>query len=118
WSVSSACLNVSGQLDLGSLGAGCPRAPVTGSLHVTGTLTANANGTYADDTTTTGNEQFTLEKSCLVISSTQTDCPGAASIIKSLGYESVTCTSVAGGGCACSATINQKGTVGLLSPAA
>lgn len=49
---ASSCLDVSGELDLSLVGAGCPSAPLTGSLQVTGTFTANANGAYTDDTTT------------------------------------------------------------------
>jgi non-reducing end alpha-L-arabinofuranosidase len=115
WNVTSSCLKVSGNLDLMLVGAGCATAPVTGSLQVTGTWTGNADGTYSDNTTTTGEEQFTLAPSCLVISSTQTDCPGAANIISSLGYSSVTCTPATGGGCSCSATVHQSGGVGLVS---
>ena len=37
-----------------------------------------------------------LAPSCLVISSTQTSCDGAASIIRRLGYSSLTCTSRGG----------------------
>ena len=91
--------------------------PVTGSLHVSGTWTANADGTYSDTTITSGDEQFTLTPSCLVISSTQVNCDGAASIIKNLGYASLTCTAVASGGCACSATVQQAGGLGLVSVA-
>jgi len=109
WTVTSSCLKVSGQLDLTLVGAGCPSAPVTGSLQVTGTWTASANGTYSDDTVTSGDEQFTLAHSCLTISSTKTDCAGAASIIKSLGYSSLTCTDTADGGCNCTAAVHQTG---------
>src|SRR4051812_49023030 len=59
WTVASSCLTVSGALDLGLVGAGCPSAPVTGTLAVTGTFTANADGTYSDNTITTGQERFT-----------------------------------------------------------
>ena len=117
WTVTSSCLAISGQLDLSLAGAGCPSVPVTGSLNVTGTFIANADGTYSDNTTTSGNEQFTLMPSCLVISSTQTDCAGAASIIKNLGYSSLTCTATAGGKCNCSATVQQAGGLGLVSVA-
>ncbi|MEP7052169.1 MAG: arabinofuranosidase catalytic domain-containing protein [Pseudomonadota bacterium] len=115
WNVTASCLKVSGTLDLTLIGAGCPTAPVTGSLDVTGTWTANSNGTYTDHTTTTGQEQFTLDAKCLVISSTQTDCPGAANIISSLGYSSVTCTPKSGGGCDCTAAVHQSGGLGLVS---
>src|SRR5436305_5888695 len=81
WTVASSCLSVTGALDLTLVGAGCPTAPVTGSLTVTGTFTANGDGTYSDNTTTTGEEHFTLGPSCLVISSTPVTCDGAAGII-------------------------------------
>jgi hypothetical protein len=115
WKVTASCLKVSGTLDLAAIGAGCPTTPVTGSLAVTGTWTANANGTYTDGTTTTGQEQFTLDPTCLVISSTQTDCPGAGSIISALGYSTVDCTPKTGGGCNCTATVHQDGAPGLVS---
>lgn len=115
WNVTSSCLTVSGTLDLSAIGAGCQSAVVTGSLTTTGTLTANANGTYSDDTSTSGEEHFDLAPSCLVISSTQTDCAGAANIISSLGYATVTCTPVSSGGCSCSATVKQSGGPGLVS---
>jgi hypothetical protein len=115
WSVTSSCLSVSGNLDLTLVGAGCPSAPVTGSLQVSGTFTANADTTYSDDTTTTGSEQFTLSPSCLVISSTPVSCDGAASIIMSLGFSSLTCTAATGGGCACSGVVHQTGGLGILS---
>jgi len=115
WNVTSSCLAVSGNLDLSMIGAGCPSAPVVGSLHVTGTWTGNADGTYSDNTMTTGSEQFTLAPSCLVISSTQTTCSGAANIISALGYSSVNCDPVSGGGCACTATVQQAGGLGMVS---
>jgi len=116
WTVTSSCLKVSGNLDLSVVGAGCAAAPVTGSLAVTGTWTVNADGTYSDETVTTGTEHFTLGPTCLVISSTPVDCKGAAGLLTSLGYMSLTCTSTSGGGCDCNGTINQPGGLGLLSP--
>jgi non-reducing end alpha-L-arabinofuranosidase len=118
WTVSSSCLNVTGQLDLTLVGAGCASAPVTGSLEVSGTWTANSDGTYTDGTLTTGSEQFTLAPDCLVISSAPVTCAGVGSILASLGYDTVTCTDATGGGCACSATVHQTGTLGWVSPAA
>ena len=117
WTVASSCLKVSGDLNLSLAGAGCASAPVTGSLTVTGTLTANADGTYSDGTVTTGDEQFTLAPACLVISSTPVNCEGAANIIKTLGYASLTCTPAAGGGCTCAGTVHQTGGFGLVSVA-
>jgi hypothetical protein len=83
---------------------------------VTGTWTANSDGTYSDNTTTTGNEQFTLASSCLVISSTPVKCDGAAGLLTSvLGYSKLDCPSTADGGCSCSATAKQTGGIGVLS---
>jgi hypothetical protein len=118
WTVTSSCLTVTGALDLSLVGAGCPSGPVTGSLQVNGTWTANANGTYTDSTVTSGDEQITLTAACLVISSTQTNCAGAASLLPSgLGLFQLTCPSAAGGGCNCSGTVKQTGTIGFASPA-
>jgi hypothetical protein len=113
--VTPSCLKVTGVLDLASLGAGCVSAPVTGFLQVTGTWTAKANGTYLDNTITSGSEQFTLAASCLVVSSTPVACAPMASFLIGLGYASVSCMSAVGGGCNCTATIQQTGGLGLLS---
>ena len=118
WTVTSSCLSVTGALDLSLVGAGCPSGPVTGSLQVTGTWTANTNGTYSDGTTTSGDEQLTLAASCLVISSTQTNCAGAASLLPSgLGFSELNCPSATGGGCNCTGAVKQTGTLGFPSPA-
>ena len=115
WTVTSSCLKVTGELDLSLAGAPGCLAPITGSLTVSGTWTANADGTYSDNTTTSGDQQFTLAPSCLIISSTPVTCEGAANIFKNLGYASLTCMSASGGGCACAGTVQQKGTLGLVS---
>jgi len=116
WSVTSSCLKVSGQLDLSLAGTACKSAPVSGNLTVTGTWTANSNGTVSDNTTTSGSEQITLAQSCLTISSTPVTCEGAANVLLSLGYASLTCAPAAGGGCDCSGTVQQVGGLGLVSP--
>src|SRR6185436_14209979 len=72
WTVASACLAVAGNLDVSGFGLGCPTVTVTGSLQVSGTWTANADGTYADNTTTTGDEQLTVPAECLNVSGTTT----------------------------------------------
>jgi non-reducing end alpha-L-arabinofuranosidase len=117
WTVTSSCLKVTGNLDLSLFGAGCATAPVSGDLAVTGTWTANADGTYTDQTTTTGTQQITLDASCLVISSTKVNCAGAAGLLSSVGYQSLTCLAAAGGGCNCTATVHQTGNLGVVSPA-
>jgi hypothetical protein len=106
---------VSGQLDLSMMGAGCASAPVEGSLQVTGTWTARSDGTYRDATTTFGSEQITLAASCLVISSTPVTCGAMASLLPALGYSAASCSPLASGGCACTATIAQTGGLGLVS---
>jgi hypothetical protein len=113
WTVSTSCLSVTGQLDLSAIGAHCPAAPITGSLTVSGTWTANADGTSKDDTTTLGQEQFSFSSACQSISSTPVTCEGMADTIKTLGYETVTCTGTSG--CTCSATVKQKGDLGIVS---
>jgi len=118
WTVMSSCLDVAGVLDLHSAGAGCPSGPVTGALQVTGTWTANANGTCTDNTVTSGDEKLTLSSSCLVISSTPVKCGGAANLLASgLGYSSLDCPSTADGGCDCAGAVKQSGTMGLVSTA-
>jgi hypothetical protein len=116
WSVASSCLTVSGHLDgSGFFGAGCPSLPVTGSLRVSGAWTANSDGTYTDDTMTTGTEQIALASGCLFYSGASLTCDQASGAVQAMGYSSVTCTSVAGGGCNCSATVEQHGGLGWLS---
>ena len=117
WTVASSCLKVTGNLDLSLVGAGCPSAPVTGALEVKGSFTANADGTYSDNTTTSGEEQFVLAPSCLVISSAPVTCDGAANLLTSLGYATMHCTSTADKGCTCTGTIAQTGGFGTVSPA-
>lgn len=117
WNAMGSCLKVSGTLDLSANGSGfgcaAPQPVTGGTLQVSGTFTANSNGTFTDNTTTSGNEEFTLDSSCLVISSTPTDCQGAESLLAaSVGFSSVSCTSSAGGGCNCSGTVSEGGSSG------
>ena len=97
-------------------GPDCESTTITASLHVTGTCTANANGTYEDNTTSSGDVKFSLAKECLLVSSTPTTCEKIGSLFEALGYPA-TCTTVADGGCACSGTIHQNGGLGLPSGA-
>jgi hypothetical protein len=46
WKVTSSCLQLAGDMDGYLLYLGCEKVPVTGSLKVTGTWTASANGTF------------------------------------------------------------------------
>jgi hypothetical protein len=115
WSVTSSCLQVSGELDLMAAGMDCPSAPLTGSLLVTGTWIAQSNGVYRDATSTSGQEQFTLAPECLLMSGTTITCDRISPVFGALGYSSVTCTSTSAGGCNCTASIDQVGGVGVVS---
>ena len=113
WTVTSSCLKVTGQVDMSLLSSGCASAPVTGYLQVSGTWTANANGTYSDNTTTSGNEQLTLPASCLNVSGTTTTCDRLGSVLQAFGYYDVSCSG--SGGCTCPVLVKQTGGVGLVS---
>ena len=113
WNVTSSCLNLSGNWDVSQF-VGCPSVPVTGSMHVIGTWTANAKGTYTDNTTTTGSIKFPLAASCLMVSSVKVDCSNMGSAFTATGWVT-TCSSDASGQCSCSAEANQTGGIGVVS---
>jgi hypothetical protein len=116
WVVAGSCLPVSGMANMSGFGLGCTEAPITGALEVTGTWVANADGTFKDQTHTTGDSQLELPASCLTVSGTTTTCDRLGGALQALGYASVTCTDAASaGGCTCAATVDQAG--GLAIPA-
>jgi hypothetical protein len=116
WVVAGSCLPVSGMANVAGFGLGCTGAPVTGMLEVSGTWTANADGTFTDQTTTTGSSQLELPPECLSISGTVTTCNRLGGPLQSLGYASVTCVDAAsGGGCTCAATVDQAGGLAMLA---
>jgi len=115
WNVSSSCLKISGPLDMSPLGLGesC-NATVTGELSVTGTWTVVADGTYIDNTVTSGTETIELSSDCKSISGTVTQCDRISSPLSAGGYADLTCTdNNATGGCTCTAVINQQGGGGI-----
>jgi hypothetical protein len=114
WGVTSSCLTVSGVLDVSGVGLSCSSVPIAGVLQVTGTWTANADGTYSDNTTTSGEEQFELSASCLANLPT-TSCPRLGGPLESLGFASVTCTGSLDVACTCSATVDQAGGIGVVA---
>jgi hypothetical protein len=119
WTVSSSCLKLSGKLDIAAAGLdprSCTNPTISGSLQVTGTWTANADGTYTDGTTTTGDAKVELPAGCLQISGTTTNCEGVNSPLSGVGFDSVNCQSAASGGCTCTVKIQHVGGVGLLVP--
>jgi hypothetical protein len=116
WNVVSSCLPLSGEMDVTLLSLGCSSLPVTGALQVTGTWTAKPNGTYVDNTTTTGGATFPLSSSCLTVSSVSVECSRMASVFTAVGWSAATCASDAGGKCNCSVKANQTGGLGVVSP--
>jgi hypothetical protein len=123
WTVSSSCLDLSSSnLDISLAGldpTSCKNVASTGSLTVSGTWTANSDGTYADATMTTGTVQLELPAGCLMLSGTTTTCPHLDSPLTALGFASVDCQNAAsGGGCTCTASVQQTGLPGVPSAAA
>ena len=116
WNVTSSCLALSGDMDVSLASLGCKTVPVTGSLQVTGTWIANSNGTYSDNTVTSGSVTFPLAAACLSVSSVNVACDKAAGAITALGWATATCSNDSSGHCNCSATANQTGGVGVVSP--
>jgi hypothetical protein len=116
WVAAGSCLPVSGNADISGFGLGCTAAPITGALEVTGTWTANADGTFTDQTSTTGDSQITLPAACLNVSGTVTTCDRLGGALQALGYASVTCADAAsGGGCTCSASTEQMGGLAIVA---
>jgi hypothetical protein len=116
WKVTSSCLTLSGDMDVRLASLGCPTVPVTGSLQVTGTWTANADGSYTDETTTTGSITFPAAASCLSVSSVPVDCSKISGTITALGWKTANCSTDASGQCNCSATADQSGGIGVVNP--
>jgi hypothetical protein len=115
WEVKSQCLTFDGQADIAYLGLTCvPNvASIKGALKVTGKLTLGSNGRYTDATTTTGSEDWQMDKSCLWLAGTRVNCISIGTTfegaLKGFGYESMVCTdAVSGGGCTCATRINTN----------
>lgn len=115
WTVISSCLDVTGVMDVRPIGLGCDSALITGSRAVAGTFTANADGTYLDRTTTSGEDQIELAAACLNISGTIVMCERVAPAVAAYGYDSVTCTPASDGTCVCDAAFARAAGLGTLS---
>lgn len=113
--MTPSCLTVTGERNIEGISLGCLTVGVTGSVQVSGSWTANADGTYTDQTVTKGQETLTLGAKCLQVSGTTTTCEQLSGTIQGLGYETLSCVSATGGGCSCVGTINHPSGVGLLS---
>jgi hypothetical protein len=120
WSVTASCVTISGALDVSKTGMGCGSAPlVVGTMEVSGTWTLNADGTYVDNTTTSGTAKFELDSGCLSVSSTTVTCPKLGRALPVAGFTSGTCVAnAATGGCSCDAVIQQSGGLGVVSSSA
>ncbi|HLK91049.1 MAG TPA: arabinofuranosidase catalytic domain-containing protein [Polyangia bacterium] len=123
WTATSSCLDLSSSsLDVTLAGLdpnSCKNVAMTASLTVSGTWTANADGTYTDATMTTGNAQLQMPAGCLMLSGTTTTCDHLDSPLTGLGFSTVDCqNATSGGGCTCTATVQQAGLPGVLSSAA
>jgi non-reducing end alpha-L-arabinofuranosidase len=114
WSVTASCLKLSGNLDVSLLSLACPTVPVTGSLSTTGTFVANADGTYTDNTRTTGSATFPLAASCLSVSSVPVACAKTSDLFKVLGWTTSVCTET-DGQCNCSLSVDRPGGIGFVS---
>ena len=120
WTVSSTCLTLSdSNVDITLAGLdprSCNNVTISGSLTVTGTLTAKSDGTYTDGTTTMGTAQVKLPAGCLMLSGTTTTCARIGGpFAGGLGFSDVTCTDASGGGCDCTATVNHAGGLGFVT---
>lgn len=109
WVAAGSCLPVSGEANMAGFGLGCTAAPITGALEVTGTWSANVDGTFTDQTTTSGNSEIQLPPECLNVSGTTTTCDRLDGALQALGYAAVTCADAASGGCTCAASVQQMG---------
>jgi len=114
WKVTSSCMKLSGDMDVSLASLGCAKVPVTGSLTTTGTFVANADGTFTDNTLTTGSATFPLAKECLSISSVDRTCEQVSGIFEALGWSKGSCVDT-NGQCNCTVTANQQGGLGTIS---
>jgi hypothetical protein len=102
-------------MDVQRLSLGCASVPVTGSLTTRGSFRANADGTYTDNTTTSGSVTFPLAASCLSVSSVPVECERAANIFSAGGWSEATCTDT-NGTCNCSLSTEQEAGLGHVAP--
>lgn len=116
WTVTSSCLALSGDMDVTIASLGCKSIPISGSLKVTGGWIAKSDGTYVDNTATTGTITFPLDRKCWSVSSVAVSCDRAGGAIVPLGWKTVSCVVDASDHCNCTATADLKGGMGVVSP--
>jgi non-reducing end alpha-L-arabinofuranosidase len=115
WHVGASCMELSGDMDVSLTSLGCPTVPVTGALTTTGSITLNADGTYTDNTHTTGTASFPLEPSCLSVSMVEATCEDIAGIFTAVGWSTAVC-SYTGDVCNCQLTVDADGGLGTVVP--
>jgi hypothetical protein len=117
WAAAESCtLTISGMADMRPLGASCVSAPVTGTLNISGTFVAMADGKFTDNTRITGMETVEAPPECLMISGTVTACDRLG--LDAIGLLNATCVdNPATQGCTCTATLDQAGGLGIISNA-
>ncbi len=115
WHVGASCLELSGDMDVSLTSLGCATVPVTGMLTTTGSITLNADGTYTDNTRTTGSASFPLDPSCLSVSSVDVACSDIGSIFEAVGWSTSVCTDTTGQ-CNCELTVDEDGSLGAVVP--
>jgi hypothetical protein len=118
WTVASCPLTVTGDVNMMGFGLDCKTAPITsGTLEITGTVEFLADGSFNDNTTTTGTSALELPELCKHVSGTTTDCEALGNSLDSLGFKSGVCTdNTTTGGCACTTVTEQMGGLALVSP--
>ena len=85
----------------------CKTVTISGSLNVSGTWTANADGTYTDGTTTMGERDRPARGRVLDALGHHRDVRGDSGPLAAVGFSSVSCANAAtGGGCTCTGTVN------------
>ncbi|HEU5074368.1 MAG TPA: hypothetical protein VFU02_09350 [Polyangiaceae bacterium] len=109
-----SCLRAGGSVDLSGLGLNCSAAPMDGSLAVTGTWSANSEGIVSDNTHTFGDATFQIPEECS--HTVPALCPRFDDVLPPiLGYASLACVDSTVEWCACAATAEQTGGMGLVS---
>ncbi|MES1185549.1 MAG: hypothetical protein ABUL60_17185 [Myxococcales bacterium] len=116
WSVIDSCLQVGGVADVLNWGLGCKSVPVLGTLAVTGSFSVSSAGALVDATRTTGDVDFDFASSCLIVSGVPISCEALDGLVVAFGYQSATCSEV-GQSCRCRASVDQLGSMGLVSVA-
>ncbi len=86
WTAVSSCLAVSGAVSGTDVGLTCPSLPITGSLRVTGTWTADTDGTSLDGLSCSGELQLTLAPECFFMSEARIACNRLNPLVTGMFY--------------------------------